>query len=226
MQHPIYNFRMLKKVIEYQKARLLRQGGKSLKEISDILGVAKSSVSLWCKKITLSNDRIIQLRSRKNAPKNGAQANRTKRQKELALIREEAQLEVVPFTADQLDRLKDIGTIIYWAEGTKKRLVDITNSDPYIIRLAMRWFREICHVPESKFRISVFYHYNHDEEKLRDYWSRLTGVPLTQFHKSIFKQEGTGHRKNRHEFGTCKVRICDKNLLHRILTWVGQFHLE
>ena len=37
------------KVNEQEKARTLRAEGRTLQDIADVLGVAKSSVSLWCR---------------------------------------------------------------------------------------------------------------------------------------------------------------------------------
>jgi hypothetical protein len=215
---------MRKKAALATQAQELRQHGKSLSWISAELGVAKSSVSLWCRFIDLDEKQKNLLFSRANSPKNGALANKLKRQKELDVISQMARLEINRLTTNDLVRLKDIGTVIYWAEGTKKNLVDITNSDPEMIKVAMAWFRLICGVEESKFRACIYYHTGQDELKIRQYWSGITGIPLEQFHKSIFKKEGTGHRKNILEFGTCKIRVCDRNLLHRILTWIRQLY--
>ncbi|MBI3261284.1 hypothetical protein HYZ64_02875 [Candidatus Berkelbacteria bacterium] len=216
---------MIAKTLQQEQAKLLRKQGKSLSKISLELGVSKSSVSVWSSNIVLSNSQVGKLRDRSEAQKLGALANKIKRQKELEKIRSFSAREIEKLQPHDLKRLKDIGTIIYWAEGSKKNCVDITNSDPNLIKVAMLWFRKVCRVPESKFKVSVFYHEGQNEKKMRKYWSEITGVSLEQFHKSIFKKEGTGHRKNILYMGTCKIRICDKNLLCKILTWIEQFHL-
>lgn len=208
------------------RAKSLRKQGKSLGEISKILHVAKSSVSLWCRDIKLTKNQIDVLKSKPNGSKLGALANKIKRQNEINLIRLAARSEITPFKADDLARLKDIGAIIYWAEGTKKNVVDITNSDPEMIKIAMNWFREICGVKDDKFRLSIFYHAGQNEFEIKKFWSEITKVPISQFHKSMLKKEGTGHRKNVLYNGTCKIRVHDKDLLYRILTWIEQLYIK
>lgn len=217
---------MKAKLLQKQQARELRNQGKSLRSISLLLGVAKSSVSLWCQDIALTSQQAEKLKSRFDAPKRGALANKVKRHREVEKIRRSARPQLLKISMNDIKRLRDIGTVLYWAEGTKSRVVAITNSDPEMIKVAMLWFRNVCLVPEEKFRVSIYYHSGQNEKEIKEYWAKITKVPLDQFHKSILKKEGTGHRKNILYNGTCKVLVCDKNLLCRILTWIEQLHIH
>jgi hypothetical protein len=209
-----------------EQARELRKQGKSLGWIARQVGVAKSTVSLWCRDLALTDEQKALLVKTYDARMAGARANKSKREAQIVTVRTLAKLEIDPLDPTDLKRLKDIGTVLYWAEGGKrKRSIDMTNSDPEIMRIAMLWFREICHVPEERFRVAIYYHYNQNEDKIKRYWSEVTGIPLSQFHKSIFKKEGTGHRKRVLHHGTCKVRVGDADLLHRVLAWIEQLHL-
>jgi predicted transcriptional regulator len=217
---------MRPKLLKKERARVLRHRGKSLKSIAKMLGVAKSSVSLWCSDICLTENQLNRLKSRLNAPKLGALANKVKRQKEIQEIRHKSKAEFTRLNIKDNDRLRDIGTILYWAEGAKTgRQIDFTNSDPQIIKLAMLWLRKIHKVPREKFRAAIYFHAGQDERMIKKYWSDITGIPLCQFHKSIFKKEGTGHRKNILYNGTCKIRVCDSNLLNKVLAWIEQFYI-
>lgn len=207
-------------------ARLLRAKGKSLSKIADSLNIAKSTACLWCKDIQLSQEQRKNISRLNQGYKLGALANKIKRQKEITIIRQRSLKEIERLDKNDLERLKDIGTMLYWAEGTKKNVVDITNSDPELIRIAMFWLREICGVENNKFRASIFYHSGQDEIEIKKYWSKITKIPLEQFTKSIFKKEGTGHRKKILYYGTCKIRVNNKDLLCRILTWIEQFHIK
>lgn len=218
---------MQAKIKEKEKARELRYAGKSIKRIARLLNVAKSSVSIWCRDIQLTEEQKARFVKSYVARQKGALANKRKREKEIVTIKTLAKLEIDQLDPSDLKRLKDIGTVLYWAEGGKRTTnVDITNSDPEIIRVAMLWFRLVCRVPEDKFRVSIYYHYNQNEEKIKRYWSRISGVPLAQFNRSIFKREGTGHRRRILYRGTCKIRIADRNLFHRIMAWIEQLHLS
>lgn len=208
------------------QARDLRQSGKSLSQISCALEVSKSSISLWCQDIILTSEQIKNLRKNNRGRALGALSNKLKREKEIILIKTSAKNEIKPLNSSDSERLKDIGTVIYWAEGTKKHVVDITNSDPQIIKIAMLWFRKICQVDDKQFHPSIYYHQGQNEKEIKEYWAKITNIPLSQFYKSIFKKEGTGHRKNLLYNGTCKIRINNCDLLHRILAWIEQLHLQ
>lgn len=218
---------MKPKLKQKEQAFILRRQGKSLGEISEELDISKSSVSIWCREVRLSKAQIERLQKKRPDKNYGALANKHKREKEIALIRELAKKEVRQIDNSDLKRLRDIGTAIYWAEGAKKgNYIDFTNSDPEMVLLMMNWFRLICRVREEKFKISVFYHGGQNEQEMKTYWSKITRVPLSQFYKSIFKREGTGQRRNTLYNGTCKIRVCDCDLLHRVLTWIEQLHIS
>ena len=110
--------------------------------------------------------------------------------------------------------------MLYWAEGDKKEHVGLSNSDFRLVRVMMRWFREICRVSEGRFRAYLHIHSGQDEQTLKEFWSSVTDLSILQFGKSYVKQEGTGHRKNRLYYGTIKLNICDANLLHKIHGWI------
>lgn len=119
-----------------------------------------------------------------------------------------------------------VGIAIYWAEGYKTdiaRDVEIVNSDPAMIRLMMRWFREICNVPESKFKIRIQIHNAANIKEGIKFWSSNTGVPQNQFTKSYIKISPSSKRKtgNKHPYGICHIRIADTYLLMKIKGWIN-----
>lgn len=110
--------------------------------------------------------------------------------------------------------------MLYWAEGNKKRSVGITNSDSELIRFMMKWFRIVCNVCDSRFKIYLNIHSGQDDYQIKKFWSSVINLPVSQFGKSYIKKEGTGHRKNILYNGTIKIQVCDKNLLYKILGWI------
>lgn len=219
---------MKAKIREQKIAVRLRKQGWGIGEIASKLKVAKSSVSLWCKEIKLEESQLKRLENKRPAINYGAIAIKTKRQLEIKKIRQSTLDQCERFDQNNLRRLDDIGIVLYWAEGSKRgaRSVDFTNSDPMAIKIIMLWLRKIHKVPETKFRVSIYYHGNQNELSLKNFWSAVTKVPLEQFHKSIYKKEGTGHRKNILTNGTCKIRVCNANLLHKILASIEQFYIN
>ncbi len=204
--------------------RGLRGKGLSYREIikDSPFSISKSTVSAWCKDIELTElqkDRLDRLfkdgsyRGRLLGPK----TTQLRRAKEVAEIKEKAKSEIHSLTENEF---KTAGLMLYWAEGNKKNHVGVCNSDPELIRFMMKWLRLICGVSDSRLKPYLNIHSGQDEAKIKQFWSRITGLPISQFGKSYIKKEGTGHRKNVLYNGTIKIEVCDKNLLYKILGWI------
>ena len=83
----------------------------------------------------------------------------------------------------------------------------------------MRWFREICKVPEYKFRIALHIHNLHSRNDMIDYWSNITKIPKNQFNKLYIKKTSLKQRINILYNGTCAVVINNKYLFRKIKGW-------
>ncbi len=204
----------------YEKARDLRKKGLSYNEIKERLGVSKSSVSLWCRDIELSDKQKERLSDRSAAvSKLGARANHEKRLLEVLAIKESSKKEISSLDSDTF---RIAGTILYWAEGHKTNSASVTNSDPRIIRFMVTWFKEICGISPAHLKAHLHIHYGNDEKKIKKFWSRLTGIPLKNFGKSFIKPKGTGHRTNIIPNGIIRISVLGEgtgNLRHKILFW-------
>ncbi len=204
-------------------ARKLRSEGLSYRDIRKRVPVSKSTVSSWCSDIELSQQQRHELGKRYDVSLKGAKAVQSNRRLQIDKIVSDAIKEVRSL---KIDDLKIMGPILYWAEGNKTLFAGITNSDPAIIIVAMKWFREICKVPEKKFKAHLHIHGGQDDLSMKKYWSNVTDIPLEQFGKSHVKKNGTGYRKNKLYNGTIKINIFDKNLLHKILGWIEGIKLQ
>ena len=202
----------------------LRHQGLSYKEIKEKAPfiISKSTLSDWCKDIELTigqQDRLDRL-FRDGSYRGrllGSKATQTRRAEEVKRIKERASLEVSHLTKNEFWLA---GLMLYWAEGAKSQYVDITNSDPMLIKFMAGWLRIFFRVPEEKFRATLHLHSGQDEEQIKTYWSKLTNIPIYQFGKSYIKKEGSGYRKNILYKGTIKIRVCNSNLLYQILGWI------
>lgn len=169
----------------------LRKSGYTYSEIFKKLGtkISKSTMSNWCKDLTLSkqqNDRIKKI-IEKNIAKARSIAlnnNREKREKEEALLIKENQRLGVIFKNSDMQKIA-LSTL-YLAEGTKTRGGGLTlgNSDPFIIDLFLFLLRKCYNIDESKFRCTLQCRHDQNIKKLENFWSQLTGISLDQFYKA------------------------------------------
>ena len=208
---------------EKQKAIALRKNGNSIKEISKKLNVSKSSVSVWVRDIFLSNHQKENLLIRGNSTVVVEKRRATRLSNELNkrnFIIDEAKKDVsIPSVYD----LKIIGAMLYWAEGRKRgtRMVSFSNSDPEMIKVIMRFFREVCDVTEKKFRGHIHIHSHLSVEKALKFWSEVTGIPRQQFYKtycvpSISSKGKADSLPN----GTLDIHVCDVKLFLKIMGWI------
>jgi len=205
------------------RARALRKKGISINDIAGTLGVSKGSVSLWVRDIKLTKEQRAQNTARgfsRDAIEKRRIARITKTKKRHSAVFLDAQKEVSALTKKELWLL---GVALYWGEGTKtfKGNVSITNSDPAIIKIMMRFFREILNIPDHRFRCHV-HTFAHKNAKLAEaYWSGVTRVPVGQFYKTYTKPSSASRQKRETlPYGTVGIYICDTALQLKMLGWI------
>jgi hypothetical protein len=114
--------------------------------------------------------------------------------------------------------------MIWWAEGTKSRLdkrwqntrsypIEITNTNPLVIRLFIDFLTEELTVPLERVRVQLQIHEGDDQNELESYWASLVGVPRSQFNKTIIRPVGRKVGKSK---GTCKIRFADKGVYEKL----------
>lgn len=220
---------VIMKTIEKELAVGLRKQGLTYREILKTVPVSKSSLSYWLKDIRLSfeQQRRIQYKNegirRKFVEYNEVKSRQARETKESII--KDAEKEIGGLSRRELQL---VGIALYWAEGYKAHAcstVEFVNTDPAMINLAMRWFREICGVDDSQFRIRIQAHNPNNIEKAEEYWSRKTGVPIEQFTKAYTKISSGSKRKsgNLAPYGICSIRVSDVKLFSRIRGWLQGF---
>lgn len=216
------------KALERNRAVELRRQGKTYGEIIKEIAVSKGSLSYWLKDVALSGEQLARIQY-----KNDKIKNKFIEFNELTRLKSESNKKIIfACTKQEIDRISSrelrlIGIALYWAEGHKAhaRSADFVNSDPAMIKLMMRWFREICGVKERQFRIRLQIHNVETQEEAKRYWSEITNVPLSQFTRAYTRISPTSKRKsgNLAPYGICSIRISDINLITKIKGWIGGF---
>ncbi len=211
------------KLIEKEKARSLRKKGYSINQIVKEMGFSKASVSIWVRDIRLTKAQ------RKKLSERGRSVESIERRRASRLVNENRKRREVidkakeDFTKISLRELKLIGIVLYLGEGAKtlRGKVAIANSDPLVIKIMARFLREICKVPESKFRGQVHTFTHANIGKTEKYWSKITGIPRKQFYKTYIKPSSASLQKRKTlPFGTFDLSVNDTKLLLTILGWI------
>lgn len=204
--------------IDKEIAIRLRREGKTYGEIRERIGpISKATLSSWFEDID-GVDILNLLKGRERARFIAGSNRKAKRIALTKIIVQEGREEFSQLSENPLFLT---GLALYWAEGDKNKgeRAKFTNADERMIRIMMRWFREICQVPEERFRIALHVHNLHVANDVKKYWMDITGIPEKQFFKIYVKQTSLHHRKNILYNGTCAIVVCDKNLFRKISGW-------
>ena len=138
------------KTEEQRRARELRAGGCSVKEIERLLGVARSSVSRWVQDVQLTDAQRRALAARVTEGRLRAAERKADTARRL---RREYQLEGRRSVRER-DGSYAAGCMLYWAEGDKRRnTVGLANSDPELLVVFARFLRQHFGVPDDAFRV-------------------------------------------------------------------------
>ncbi len=213
------------KVKERKRARQLRFQGWPIRKIAKFVKCSKSSVSNWVRDIPLTPEQIERLKSNQDKGRAKAAAHPNSSKQVWQRIRNdiiESAAKEIPSDCS-LKTLKIIGSVLYWAEGYKKgrNMVNFSNSDSIMIRLMMRFFREVCKVPNSKFRGCVHIHPHLEGKRAMLFWSRQTGIPLNQFHKlQTPVSRASKNKRDTLPLGTFRIIISDTRLQSKIKGWI------
>lgn len=132
----------------------------------------------------------------------------------------------------RLDRLTDkefliAGVSLYAAEGDKRDgSIRFANTDPRMILFFCTWLRRFFSIDESRLRLRLYLHEGLDLDAANEFWSRLTGIPVTQFGKPFRAVADQGLRKSKHPLGCPSVGYhCSKThrevmgLCDALLSW-------
>lgn len=118
-----------------------------------------------------------------------------------------------------LDPFDVVCLTLWWTEGTKLRKnkkwgsniysVEVTNTDPYIIKLFLIYLIDKLDVQKDRVKVQLQIHHGDDKQELESFWEEITEIPKSQFNLTIIRPVGKKVGKSK---GTCKIRVHSKAL--------------
>lgn len=209
-----------------ERAVNYRKQGYSYKMISEKLGLAKSTLSGWLREIPYTPNKEVVNRIGKARMKS-AQFKHNQKMKNIKAMKKLAKKELGKMNKRDLWLL---GIGLYLGEGSKLyENIEIINSDPKIIKLAIKWFREVCGLKNENFSPAIHIYPDNNLKKTIRYWTEITGIPKNQFGKTQIdrRTNKSGKKKRKLPYGTIKLRVkgCGKkefgvSLHRRIIGWI------
>jgi hypothetical protein len=199
----------------------MRGDGRSYREIQEVTGVSKSTLSGWLKDLPLTEEQRLSLLSRKTE---GAERRAAAIKAQHRAVR----ARIIKEAFDQVQQVAEselfvAGVAAYQAEGAKEKpwrpsaLVCFMNSDPGLIRLFVRWL-DLLGYQKKDLLLRLSIHHSGDERKALRFWSDVVGYPIDSFQKTVFKRHNPRtSRKNRGEgyYGCLTIKVRKSTELNR-----------
>jgi hypothetical protein len=208
------------KTVERARARELRRGGCSVREIQKIVGVSRSSVSVWIRDIELTDEQHAALRAR-NPIYNGQRVGAEVRAR-LAREKRTAAQETGRQRAREGGLRFAMICMLYWAEGSKMRNgIGFSNSDPALARFFLDEVRAEFRVQNEKIRVACNLFPDHEEQQreIEDFWLQELRLPRECLRKTMlnrYSRWSDKKRKNKLPYGTCKIVVHDTQIVQAI----------
>jgi transposase len=169
----------------------MRGEGRSYREIREVVGVSKSTLSLWLRDVPLTEEQqlALALRSPAAATKR-ARAIRASAAQRRARIQSEAAAQVAELSESELFVA---GVVAYWAEGAKNKpwrtgtRVRFLNSDVRLIRLFLRWLA-LVGVTDDRIYFRLQIHESANVQSALGFWSVQLGVNPDRFLDTSLKR--------------------------------------
>ncbi|MBK6793194.1 MAG: hypothetical protein IPG80_11825 [Anaerolineales bacterium] len=198
--------------------------GFSYNEISEQIGVSKSTLSHWLKHIllTLEQEERIQQRIEDNQAAFVAHARKTN-QKRYKDAREQAfQLGVeVASALPENDAVHELAlAMLYMGEGDKTgNRVQIANTDPAVLQYFLWAVEKLYQINrgEMTLRLNLVEAARSHEDQMKNWWAECLNCKTSQFIKTQFDQRSQSQDLTGDYRGVCTITYNDTYLYERLV---------
>ncbi|OIO29902.1 hypothetical protein COX93_02555 [Candidatus Nomurabacteria bacterium CG_4_10_14_0_2_um_filter_30_12] len=209
------------------EAQKLRREGYPINEIKKKLGLSKSTVSLWCRDIILTEEQYKKIKKEhifktQKGRLIGAQMNKNKR---INAIKDANILGRKLIRKISKRELLLIAIALYWSEGSKSDRTSgfiFINSDPEMILVMKLFLINVLHIPLEEIVCSIQINRIHEEriDKVLNFWKKLLQLQNSQFRKPYYVNTKVNKVYDNYEnyYGICRLAVRKgMNLKYRML---------
>lgn len=214
--------------IDKEKIILERKKGKSYSEISKLMKIPKSTLSLWLRDDFYSK-RVKKELQRKSWEKAKIRIQALNKKRGIAL--EKAYAEAREEAEKELKIFKNIplfiaGLCIYWGEGekTSRHFVRVSNIDPFLLLVFKKFLTDMCGILESDMRCSLLLYPDLSDDVCKKYWEEKLQLQETNFRKSTTIQGR--HKTKKVSYGVCNVAVGNAYLKEKMMVWLAKLPKE
>lgn len=202
---------------------LRHEHGYSYNEISEQIGVSKSTLSNWLKHISLTTEQEQRIQQRIENNQSAFVANaRQTNQKRFQKAREQAFQKgaVIASLVPDNDAVHELAlAMLYLGEGDKTgNRVQIANTDPDVLRYFLSAVEGLYQIDRSKMslRINLIEAARPLESRMIEWWAEQLDCSIRQFQKTQFDQRSKHTKITDDYHGVCSITYNDTYLYERL----------
>lgn len=164
-------------------------------------------------RLRISLDKVYRSLRRQNIPRRSAAV-----QNQIRFRGSPLSFKFKEDLSDEQKKLSVSALMLYLGEGAKTgNTVDFVNSDTRLLKVFIKFLREVCRVRESKLRIYLYCFSDQDAKNLIRYWADTLRIPSRNFTKPYIRKIHSKTTRRAH-YGVVHIRYSDKRLLEKMLS--------
>src|SRR3989344_2824310 len=208
---------------ERHKAEEMRKNGRSYAEISNVLKIPKSTLSLW-----FANEPWSQTVRKKRTYEAARKASIRARQLPKAVRRYWQNIHTQYRTEAAQDFLALskqahflAGIVLYWTRGDTSPAnsqVRFTSNDPDMIRAFHSFLLNNNLADQDHIKMRLLLYPDLIDNVQKSTWARVLGIPTATFQKSIIIKRAK--KTKRFSSGSCMILIHSRKLKEKLLKWI------
>lgn len=127
-------------------------------------------------------------------------------------------------TQDERDLFR-LAIGLYIGEGKKKdaQQVSLANTEPRVIKVFLRFLREICNVNEEELWAWINIFDDCALERAQEFWEEVTSLPRSQFYKPMVRRRRGGTYTQLSLYGTLTAGVNNTRLHKIVLHWCEEY---
>lgn len=208
------------------EAVTMRRKGKSIRDVETSLGIPRSTLSGWFKKITLSKKQKDNLNKKYGeaiikARKNAVLWHNNQKKERLQKAEADAEVTLSKISLDK-ETIELCMALLYLGEGSKKSsTTGMGNSDPLILKFFLKVMTSVYKINLEKIRFDLHLRADQNPKLMKKYWAKELNAPLHRFNYVSVDKRTLGKKTYPGYKGVCLID-CGNIAIQRKLVYIGR----
>ena len=213
---------MISKWFEYKdQAVLLRKEGSSIRDIENLTGVPRSTLSGWFKDIKLTKKQQLTLNKEwikglKKARVKAVKWHNDEKEKRKILAENQATKVLEKIDHSNKHILELALSMLYLGDGAKTQPASLANSNPLIVDFYIRSLEVLYNISRKELKFELHLRSDQEINEKIKYWSQHINAPIKNF--STTKDKRVEKSKSYPSYnGVCVIRGGGTHLRRRLV---------